>query len=365
MHIVLVAQFAWEGGRLYLESLARCLMSLPSGSRPRLTWIQVSPGTPHPEIEDNASVVRLDRISSPQNRHEKWCALVRRLAVSACAIRACPSATFPANGPAWLPRGIAWLPDFQHEHLPHMFSSVEVASRRRMFASVAERARRVVLSSQTARNDFSRLYPRHAHKARVLQFATPLTARDLVPVELPVLPERYAYLPNQFWRHKDHPTAFRALAHLRAEGLTIPLVCTGTMNDPRHPEWSAELTELAVRLGIREQLVLLGLLPRSVQLQVLLRAHVVVQPSLFEGWSTVVEDARALGRPIVLSRIPTHEEQAPPNGSFFTPGDAIDLKAQLRTAWTAPVTESASELLLAAASAQMTRVASEFKVICA
>ena len=50
----------------------------------------------------------------------------------------------------------------------------------------------------------------------------------------------------------------------------------------------------------------------------------VIQPSQFEGWSTVIEDARALGKPLIASDFPVHLEQNIPNSSFFRMGDPAD-----------------------------------------
>jgi len=58
-----------------------------------------------------------------------------------------------------------------------------------------------------------------------------------------------------------------------------------------------------------------------------------VQPSLFEGWSTVVEDARALGKPIVLSDIPVHLEQQIPGAHVFSAPSAEALRQRLVEVW--------------------------------
>jgi hypothetical protein len=55
-----------------------------------------------------------------------------------------------------------------------------------------------------------------------------------------------------------------------------------------------------------------------------------VQPSKSEGWSTVVEDARGLGKRILLSDIDVHREQDPPRAGYFRPDDAKELAARLR-----------------------------------
>src|SRR5690606_16162197 len=51
----------------------------------------------------------------------------------------------------------------------------------------------------------------------------------------------------------------------------------------------------------------------------------ILQPSLFEGWSTTVEDAKQLNVRIILSDISVHKEQNPQNGFFFNRLDPKDL----------------------------------------
>jgi glycosyltransferase involved in cell wall biosynthesis len=69
--------------------------------------------------------------------------------------------------------------------------------------------------------------------------------------------------------------------------------------------------------------------------EVLRHAAAIVQPSLFEGWSTVVEDVRASGRPILLSDLPVHREQDPPRCTFFPPEDDAALADALAQHWDA------------------------------
>ena len=73
--------------------------------------------------------------------------------------------------------------------------------------------------------------------------------------------------------------------------------------------------------------------PRLDQIQLLRCADAVLQPSLFEGWSTVVEDARALGKRIFLSDIPVHREQNPPGAVYFDPNEPADLAAAIDREW--------------------------------
>jgi hypothetical protein len=55
----------------------------------------------------------------------------------------------------------------------------------------------------------------------------------------------------------------------------------------------------------------------------------VIQPSLCEGWSTVIEDAKALGRHVLASDIAVHREQLDRNVDFFAAHDHAALAALL------------------------------------
>jgi glycosyltransferase involved in cell wall biosynthesis len=143
------------------------------------------------------------------------------------------------------------------------------------------------------------------------------------------LAQRFLVLPSQFWVHKNHAVVFRAMEILRDRGVDdLDLVCTGWPADTREPGHFDRLQASieARRLGSR--ILILGLLPRHEQLQLMRRSVAVVQPSLFEGWSLLVEDARALGKRLYVSDIPVHREQQPPDAAFFPP-DAPDALADL------------------------------------
>src|SRR6185503_5946561 len=62
------------------------------------------------------------------------------------------------------------------------------------------------------------------------------------------------------------------------------------------------------------------------ELEALMRCAVaLINPSRFEGWSTSVEEARAIGLPLVVSDIAVHREQAGGEALFFDPDDADTL----------------------------------------
>ena len=142
-------------------------------------------------------------------------------------------------------------------------------------------------------------------------------------------------IPNQFWIHKNHKVAFEAIKILRDRHLDPYLVCTGHTSDVRQPGNFQLLCDYIKDHNLENRIRILGFIPRQEQLHIMRGAMAIVQPSLFEGWSTVVEDARALGIPLFLSDLPVHREQDPPGAVYFDPNNSEMLADELAKGWDA------------------------------
>jgi hypothetical protein len=59
----------------------------------------------------------------------------------------------------------------------------------------------------------------------------------------------------------------------------------------------------------------------------------VINPSLFEGWSSTVEECKSIGKNMILSDIPIHKEQNPPDSLYFEPNNAEALSKLLQDVW--------------------------------
>lgn len=113
----------------------------------------------------------------------------------------------------------------------------------------------------------------------------------------------------------------------------MALVCTGYPGDYRHPEYVAELFRDVSRWGVRSQVAFLGVVSRDEMFMLMRQSVCVLNPSLFEGYGMSVEEARALGKLVLLSDIPAHREQNPPGAVFFDPRDHEDLARKLEQIW--------------------------------
>ena len=223
---------------------------------------------------------------------------------------------------------LAWLPDFQHVHLPEMFSAAEFKVRDRAYQRTAQWSSRVILGSKSGLEDFQRFAPEFAAKGRVIHFTAQVSASvyDSDPswvCEQYDLPERFVYLPNQFWRHKNHQLVVEALGLLKAQAKAtgVTIVCSGSTSDFRNPDYFPELQARIEQLGIQDKFLILGMIPHDHIFQLMRQSLAVLQPSLFEGWSTSVEETKSIGKRIVLSDLAVHREQDPPAALFFDPHD--------------------------------------------
>ena len=228
-----------------------------------------------------------------------------------------------------------WIPDFQHRVLPQYFSGAERAERDRRFLDLFERAPVTVVSSEASKRDGIAAYGSIAERLEVLPFASlndGLCSGDdpHAIVRSLAVPERFLLFPSQAWPHKGHRTLARALAKVPG----VHLVTTGFRPDEASlGEHACEAFESA---GVSSRVSMLGLVPRR-ELAALIRCAVaVVQPSTFEGWSYLVEDAIAAGRPIVLSDLPVHREQRPETCipvEWFEPESVEALAEAIRRGW--------------------------------
>ena len=232
---------------------------------------------------------------------------------------------------------IAWLPDFQHRRLPGMFTRRGWLQREFGFRAQIRSASAVMLSSESARGDCEMLYPASAGRTSVIPFAVEPGEEAYRVSETDIrtryeLTMPYFYLPNQFWCHKNHSVIIEALRVLRDRNVSAMVVASGASVDPRHPRLFENLVEQVRDLGLDAVFRFLRFVPRADVYALMRGAVAVVNPSLFEGWSTTVEEAKAIGVPLVLSGIPVHREQAGGAAHYFDPLSSQDAASALARA---------------------------------
>lgn len=225
---------------------------------------------------------------------------------------------------------IAWIPDFQHKVLPHLFPRRAWWKRELGFHAQVLGGRTIMLSSDDARHACERYYPSTRGRTRTVHFAVPpgpavSFAEARAVADSYGLPADFFFMPNQFWRHKNHGLVLDAIDMLRQRGRRVVVAASGKQADPRAPDHFPAFRAKLEKSGLGENFRLLGMIPYP-HLALLMRAcTALLNPSLFEGWSTTVEEARAMGTPMLLSDLDVHREQMGNDATYFDRHSALAL----------------------------------------
>jgi glycosyltransferase involved in cell wall biosynthesis len=230
---------------------------------------------------------------------------------------------------------VAWFPDLQHRRLPQLFSPATRWRRDIGFRVQIASGRTIMLSSESALRDYQMFFPAAA-RASVVRFASRPAAELLSvdPIEVVRqydLPDRFFYLPNQFWRHKNHQAVVDALSILSGRGIDVVVAASGSKHDPREPDY---FEKIMAQIGNRNisGFRYLGMIPLSHVYALLRVSTALINPSRFEGWSTTVEEAKSFGVPMILSDLEVHREQTSGRAKYFGPDNPHELADQIAKA---------------------------------
>lgn len=230
---------------------------------------------------------------------------------------------------------VGYIYDLQHKYYPHFFSTKDIESRNLSFNQILDNAKAVIVNGLAVKNDIDKYYKK-TDNVVALPFC-PLYNSDIETVKVidnKELPKKYFIISNQFWKHKDHKTAFMALAKFYQNGgdENIHLICTGGTQDPRDPNYFTELQNLIQKLNIIEKVHILGYVEKQFQLQLMLNSLAVIQPTLFEGGpgGGSIYEAVAYGMPAIVSNIPINKELNEENLLFFDAGNENDLALKMQ-----------------------------------
>ncbi|MEO0635835.1 MAG: glycosyltransferase [Pseudomonadota bacterium] len=297
----------WIGGGYYIRNVLKALKLLPDEERPHISII----------TENYESFAFLAEAEVP---NMIW---LKRSQVEARASDYPLDVTFPWPIKGIDHKAISWIPDFQDMQLPAFFSEMEREGRIAWHEN-SFKTGGLILSSQAALADVERFYPGRQQPKAVVPFATfdtfpAETAQDTI--ERYGLRPGYVMSPNQFWIHKNHLVVLEAVRLLKRRGVEPHVIFTGHTFDHRAKAYPRYIEQQIRRWKLQDNIQLMGFLPRADQLAIMSGASYVLQPSLFEGWSTVIEDAKSMQQFVLASDLDIHREQL---DQCFAPFKACD-----------------------------------------
>lgn len=226
--------------------------------------------------------------------------------------------------------------DLQQNHLPKNFTPRERFARNIRYQIYADQAHIVVALTQWGKQDIIKYLEQPAEKVQVIPNGNILayypqpSSEDLAAVRRQLsLPDRFLYFPAQTYPNKNHIGLVRALARLRADGIIVPVICSGRMND----HYAAIKREVD-KLGLQDQVRFLGFVtPLEVSCLYRLSAGLIF-PSLFEGWGQPVIEAFYSGTPVSCSNVTSLPEVAGNAALLFDPASVEAIATAIRQLWT-------------------------------
>jgi glycosyltransferase involved in cell wall biosynthesis len=232
-----------------------------------------------------------------------------------------------------------WIPDFQYIHYSGLWTPAQLKATEYLHANLIKKSDAIVLSSHAAFDDYKINHLDYQQKVSVLNFVSQpdqeieiLLKKDGEEQikESYNINRAFFYMPNQFWSHKNHKIVFEAVKILKEKGFNPLVLTSGLMSDYRNGSNHVEnLQQFVTDNSLTENILFLGLIPYNHVIKLILMADCIINPSFFEGWSSTVEEAKTVGKRILLSNIPVHIEQAPQFGVYFDPNNAVELAVEM------------------------------------
>ncbi|MCR4635504.1 MAG: glycosyltransferase [Butyrivibrio sp.] len=209
---------------------------------------------------------------------------------------------------------IGYIADFQEKYLPDLFDQATLDYREKNSKNQVKNTKFFIATSQSVKDDLEKFYPGD-YKVFVQPFA-PFAPKTFIDCNVDIskynLPERFFIISNQFWIHKNHITAIKAMKIVVDAGFgDVGLVCTGRMySDDRDGEYCNEIKRLVKELGLEKNIFFVGFIPKMDQIQMIKDSVALVQPSLFEGdpGGCSVYNANSLMVPSIMADIRVNNE---------------------------------------------------------
>jgi glycosyltransferase involved in cell wall biosynthesis len=230
---------------------------------------------------------------------------------------------------------IYWIGDLQNHYFPEYFDVTSLQKRIQYQNFLSHCENSIIATSYAMKEEFREIYPNSIVNIKVVQFS--ITAREINNLEYDKnsifkkynIQGKYYYTPNQFWAHKNHLLLIESFKYVVEIFKDAKLIFTGKENDSRNPDFFNSVKNRVNELNLQENISFLGFIPRLDQLLLIQNAHAIVQPSLYEGWSTVIEDAKVLGKKVIASNLIVHIEQLGNHGAYFNSQNSMELSMLL------------------------------------
>jgi glycosyltransferase involved in cell wall biosynthesis len=221
---------------------------------------------------------------------------------------------------------IAW--DFAHRNIiGHLEFLHQFDWRERIFSEALDKAYKIITCNKAGKCELIRYGNVPEERIEIVPFSYPVAPASRFNGNFPTkIKHRFLFLPAAFWAHKNHITllkAFRIIVH-DYEIDDLQLVLAGPDKGNRK-----YIEEQIKKLGISNQVVILGFIERELIWELYRRAEMLVFPTLLGPNNLPPLEALSVGCPAVISGIEGHRQQFGETVLYFDPFDEKELVSKI------------------------------------
>ena len=233
---------------------------------------------------------------------------------------------------------LSWIADFQYLHYPEFFKLKTRILRNFNIFLCSLHSSKILLSSYDAQKDLKSVSKKAYLKSYVSQFyfkspkKKELFSLNFLKKKFHT-GEKFFYLPNQYWAHKNHIVVLKALKYLKSKNNNLKVISTGNKNDHRNSSYYDDINLFIKKNNLVSNYKYIGMVSYSEVLSLIYHSVALINPSKFEGRHSSLEQARSLGKQSILSNINIHKEQAVPNSYYFNLENFVQLSKLMNKLW--------------------------------
>ena len=237
-------------------------------------------------------------------------------------------------------KSLPFLADLQYLHYPQYFSFKNIILRKLNIIMCALHSTKIILSSFDVKKDLKKVSKIGFKRSVVHQFIFQSPKKNEI-LSKSFLKNKYKistkffYLPNQYRIHKNHIVVLKALKYLKKINKldNLLIISTGHSEDHRKINYFSEIKDFILKNNLEKNYRYLGIVPFNEVLSLIYHSVALIHPSKFEGRSSPVEQAKSIGKQIILSNINIHKEQNPKRGIYFSPNNFSKLSTIILKTW--------------------------------
>ena len=219
-------------------------------------------------------------------------------------------------------KSFGWIPDLQHKKFKEMFANRTYLERERYVQDEINKSDYIFVSSEQVKKEFKQYYK---NIKNIIPLIIPLK------IEKPYLKnkKRFILFPSQFWKHKNHIFLIKVAKNLKEKNINIKFIFCGKTTDYRNKLYFNNIKNEIYKNKLEDYIKILGEVSKKKLLQLQKDCMAMINCSLYEGWSTVNEEAKKLNKFIFLSKIHGHYEQNNQGSIYFSLKDPNDLTKKI------------------------------------